>query len=189
MYQDRPETYAYPYRFDPIYEETSRSLDAVTREIVDRIAENPTAQIGWYLKKPALAWRWDMAEGQGDVFVYPVLTSPYQYLPQFRASHFIMSWLHWPLIVLMVAGIVLAWLPSRWSRLPDGAVFCARVIALLLLYHAVLMAAGFPLPRYTVPLRPFLYIMSMIPIAVVVQRFFDKQLPSTRTRRRDAKQK
>ncbi len=189
MYQDRPETYAYPYRFDPRYEETSATLGAVTKEIVDKIIEAPAAQIGWYLKKPALAWSWNMAEGPGDIFIYPVNSSPYYYLPHFHLSYVVMKWLHDLLVILMLAGIVLAWLPARLSRLPDGAVFCARVVSLLLLYHAAVMAVGFPLPRYSVPLRPFLYIMSMIPLAVAVKWFIDKRMTSVKTRRIHAKKK
>lgn len=186
MFQDRPETYAYPYRFDPRYEETSKDFGVVTREIVDQIAVNPMAQIGWYLKKPVQAWRWNMAEGPGDIFIYPVADSPYRFLWHFRTTRTVMYWLHWPLVVLMVVGLLLAWLPSRLSRLPDSAIFGARVISLLLLYHAALMMVGFPLPRYTVPLRPFLYIISMVPIALVVQRFIAMRSPPAPVRRRHA---
>jgi antibiotic biosynthesis monooxygenase (ABM) superfamily enzyme len=165
MYQDRPETYGYPYRFDPRFEETSASFASVIREIADQIAEAPAAELGWYARKPLLAWTWDPVQGQGDVFIYPVARTPYADLPHFRATHFTMQTLHDALVALMWIGVALAWLPPGRSPLEDSARFCARVLSLLVLYHAALMAVGFPLPRYSVPLRPCQYILAMLPLA------------------------
>ncbi len=177
MYQDRPETYGYPYRYDPRFEETSASLGAVIREIGDRIAEAPAAELGWYLRKPLLAWTWNPVQGQGDVFIYPVARTPYADLPHFRATHFAMQTLHDSLVALMLVGLALVWLPSGWSRLGDTARFGARVISLLVLYHAALMAVGFPLPRYSVPLYPCLYILAMLPMVAGFRWFQARGAP------------
>lgn len=165
MYRGRPETYGYPYRYDARFEESSASLGSVTREIARAIAEEPAAQLFWYLRKPLVAWTWEPVQGQGDVFVYPVSRTPYADLPHFRATHFVMHALHDALVALMILGVALAWLPPRVSRLGDDARFGARVLSLLFLYHAAVMAVGFPLPRYSIPLRPLLYILAMLPLA------------------------
>ncbi len=170
MYRNDPQSYGYPYRFDPRFEETSRDLPAVVAEIVRSFREAPSAQLRWYLSgKPLTAWSWSNIEGPGDVFVYPVESTPYRYLPQFKATHALMEAAHWILVVLMAGGIVIAWLPPRRSGLSKDMMFIARAVSIFLLYHAAVMMIGFPLPRYAIPMRPFLHIMSMLPIALAVR--------------------
>lgn len=162
MYHDDPQTYAYPYSFDPTFDEGTISTTSAIHDVFETFREAPLQQIAWYVKKPFVAWGWDMAEGQGDVFLYPTPRTPYKYLPHFRVSHFLMKLIHPLLVALMMGGIALAWLPSRWTRFSATTVYCARIVSLLILYHAAVMTAGFPLPRYSIPLRPFLYIMAML---------------------------
>lgn len=169
MYQNDPQSYGYPYRFDPRFEETSKNLPSVLAEIDNKFREAPVEQLRWYLLgKPFTLWSWSNIEGPGDVFVYPVFSTPYRYLPQFKATHALMHSTHWSLVALMAGGIFIAWLPMRWSGLPKDTIFIVRTISILLLYHATVMMIGFPLPRYAIPLRPFLHIMSMLPVALAV---------------------
>lgn len=170
MYQNNLQTYGFPYRFDPRYEETSKDLSSVMMEVIGKFKEAPGEQLRWYmLDKPVTLWSWSIIAGQGDVFVYPVVSTPYSYLPHFRATHAFMRATHWIFVVLMAGGIIIAWLPPVWSGLPNEAVFIARAVSILLLYHAAVMMLGFPLPRYSIPMRPFLYIMSMLPIAAAAK--------------------
>lgn len=171
MYENRPETYGYPYRADPGYAEAIKDPGATARAIAQAFRERPWEQARWYLfGKPALLYSWNNVEGQGDVYVYPTTRSPYTYLPVFEFTHALMRHLHGLLAVLMAVGAVLAWLPARWSRLPADAAFAARLISLLLAYHLAVMVVGFPLPRYSIALRPFLYIMALVPLAALLNR-------------------
>lgn len=176
MHQKNPQSYGYPYRSDPRFEETSGDLSSVLKEIGNEFRKAPAEQLRWYiLGKPLTSWSWANIEGPGDVFVYPVLSTPYRYLPQFKATHVLMQSTHWILVALMVAGICIAWLPQRQSGLPKDAVFIARLVSVLLLYHVAIMMIGFPLPRYAIPMRPFLHIMSMLPIALTVRWLLEKR--------------
>lgn len=176
MYQNDPQTYAYPYRFDPRFEETSKDLSSVVAEIGNKFKEAPVEQLRWYiLGKPLMLWSWSNIEGPGDVFVYPVESTPYNYLPQFKATHALMRATHWIFVALMAGAICIAWLPPRWSGLSQEARFVSRAISILLLYHAAIMMISFPLPRYTIPMRPFLYIMSMLPIVLTARWVLEKQ--------------
>jgi len=167
MYRNDPRSYAYPYHFDPHYEETTKNLPSVLAAIGRSFEESPLEQLRWYLLgKPLMLWSWSNIEGPGDVFIYPVVSTPYNYLPQFKTTHAFMRATHWFLVALMAVGIVVAWLPQRWSGLSAEARFIARAISILLLYHAAVMMAGFPLPRYAISMRPFLHLMSMLPLAV-----------------------
>lgn len=176
MYQNDPHTYGFPYRFDPHYEEASKDLPSVISEVVNKFKEAPIEQLRWYiLGKPHMLWSWNIIAGQGDVFVYPVESTPYNYLPHFRATHAVMHATHWIFVVLMIGGIIIAWLPPVKSGFSNEAVFIARTISVLLLYHAAVMMIGFPEPRYAIPMHPFLYIMSMLPIAVAIRWILTKR--------------
>ena len=169
MYEGRPETYAYPYRYDARFEETTASLDVVLREIAAQFAAAPAEELGWYLRKPFLAWGWNEVQGSGDVFIYPVTRTPYAERLHFRASHLLMRTLHVPLVALMGVGAILAWLPGRWSRLGDDARFAARVLSLLVLYHAAMMSVGLPLPRYASRCVPACTLLAMLPLAAALR--------------------
>lgn len=182
MYRNDPQSYGYPYRFDSRFEETSQDLSSVMAEIGNNFKAAPVEQLRWYiLGKPLMLWSWSNIEGPGDVFVYPVPSTPYNYLPQFKATHALMQSAHWILVALMAGGICIVWLPAHWSRLSKDAIFVARVIAILLLYHAAIMMIGFPLPRYAIPMRPFLHIMSMLPIALAARWILKNQPAHLRT--------
>jgi hypothetical protein len=69
----------------------------------------------------------------------------------------------------MVGGIIIAWISPRLSGFSENTVFVARAVSILLLYHLSIMIIGFPLPRYAIPMRPFLHIMAMVPLALVAK--------------------
>ena len=174
MYQNDPQSYGYPYRFDPRFEKTSGDLPTVITEIASRFRESPIEQLRWYLiGKPFTLWSWNHIEGPGDVFVYPVESTPYRYLPQFKVTHMFMHSIHWVLVILMVGGILIAWFPPRLSRLSANAVFVTRAVSILLLYHLFIMIVGYPIPRYAIPMRPFLHIMAMLPLALAIKWFME----------------
>lgn len=182
MYQDRPETYGYPYKFDPTYVSTYQDKSAVAKEVVRGFVEAPLAQLRWYLiGKPLELWSWNLADGQGDVFIYPVAVTPYRFLPHFSLTHAFMRAIHWWLVAFMVVGVVLAWLPQKWSRLSSSAAISARAISILLLYHLAVMIASFPLARYAIPMRPFVYLMAMVPLLVAYRHAVASRLKSTST--------
>lgn len=182
MYQNDLRSYGYPYRFDPRFEDTSGDLSAVITEIGNRFRESPMEQLRWYLiGKPFTLWSWSNLEGSGDVFVYPVESTPYRYLPQFKVTHLFMYATHWVLVILMVGGIVVAWLSPRVTGFSENAVFVTRAVSILLLYHLLVMIVGFPLPRYAIPMRPFLHIMSMLPLALAIKWLMKMRFARTGT--------
>lgn len=180
MYQDDPKTFPYPYHADPSFKETSKDLASVLTEFVRAFREAPVKQLRWYMvDKPIMLYSWNLKEAysidqRGDVFTYPVISTPYSYLPHFRLTHGFMYAIHWVLVILMVGGIVIAWLPRKRLGLSEESVFIARFISLLLLYHTAVMIAGVPLSRYSISMRPFLYIISMLPVAVAVSGFLGR---------------
>lgn len=168
-YNNNTSLYGYPYRADPHSKEISSSYATVFAEIKRRFETEPWLHLQWYaIGKPVSFWSWDIVQGMGDVFVYPVESTPYRYLPQFKATHFIMKLLHWPLVILGLIGCAIVWLPLRGITRTKHCDFMLRSCSLLLIYFTALHVAGAPFPRYSIPLRPFLYGMAMATISMLI---------------------
>ncbi|HRF44093.1 MAG TPA: glycosyltransferase family 39 protein [Candidatus Competibacteraceae bacterium] len=171
LYNDDPKTFAYPYRYDPESARIAQSIHSVVSEIGHRLQAEPARYLKWFLiGKPLMLWSWNLTESIGGPFVYPVRSTPYASLPYFRWSYQLMEGLHWLLVALAALGSVLVWLPRRWLGLADPALLTARTIALLLLFYVALHMVGAPFPRYSVPMRPFLYVMALLPPMIAYRR-------------------
>ena len=178
-YNNDTELYGYPYRADPRSNEISSSYATVFAEIRRRFETEPWLHLRWYvIGKPVAFWSWEDAQGAGDIFQYPVESTPYRYLPQFKTTHFIMKLLHWPLVILGLIGCVIVWLPLRGIVRTKHGDFVLRACSLLLIYFTALHVAGAPFSRYSIPLRPFLYGMAMVPLNVLIASVRQRWSPS-----------
>jgi hypothetical protein len=159
LWQDRPETLAMPYQFDPEAPAIGRSTGTVLSALAERAAADPARYLRWYLVgKPLSLVAWDEVR-IGDAFILSVSATPYFSHPVFLATHLVARLLHWPLMALALAGCVLAW--RRHSPVVGAAQAAGlRVVSLLLLYVLAVHVAGAPYPRYSVPFRPELYLMA-----------------------------
>jgi hypothetical protein len=163
-YDEIKESRGFPYRYDPRASEISRDTSSVLKELSRRFYEEPGKHLRWFLLgKPVAFWSWNTVQGVGDAFIYPVSQSPYFYDPYFRWSHHLMHGLHWPTVILAFFGCLMAWLPLSRIGVKDYTVFAARIASLLLIYYTALHVIGAPFPRYSVPLRPFLYGLALFP--------------------------
>ena len=152
------ESRGFPYRYDPRASEISRDLSSVLKEISRRVEQEPIKNLQWFLiGKPVMFWSWNTVQGAGDAFIYPVSRSPYFQSAFFRWSHHLMHRLHWPLVILASFGCLMAWLPLQRIGMRPEPLFVVRVTSLLLIYYTALHMIGAPFPRYSIPLRPFLY--------------------------------
>lgn len=170
-YNDDPKTFGYPYRYDPESPRIAQSMGAVVNEIKNRFQAEPANHLKWYLVgKPIMLWSWNLTESIGGPFVYAVSRTPYSFLPHFGWSYVLMYWLHWFLVALGALGCIVVWLPRHWLRLTEPALMIARAISLLLLFYVALHMVGAPFPRYSVPMRPFLYAIAMLPLGLAYRR-------------------
>jgi hypothetical protein len=160
QYQGRPETFGFPYRFDPRSNEIEKNLSSVFREIINRFKEDPLKYLKWYfLGKPSFFWSWNLVQGH-DIYVYRVASSPFFDNPVFKWIWCVMRSLHNALVVLCAMGCVLVWLPNSFLRITAQSLYTGRFISLVLSYFTLLHMIGAPFPRYSVPLRPLLYGMA-----------------------------
>jgi len=176
MYRNMPESCGAPQKFDPDFD-SNRSMSSVLKLILERFSNEPLRHIRWYLiGKPLTFFSWKtMLLGNNDIFVYPVLTSPYHHDRMFRCTYQVMHALHWPLIIFALFSSILVWFPSAHKVFSDEAIIISRFCSLLLMYFVLVHMAVTPTPRYSVPLRPFIYGMGMLGLSIsitTVSRWF-----------------
>lgn len=162
MYQAIPQTLGVPYRYDPNSPDISSSLSSVINEIIRRFEYQPINHLKWYLlNKPITLFSWNIIAGIGDVFVYPIIKSPYFDQPMYIKLHQIMYYLHWPLIILSLCAVSLVWLWRKILYMSDSRLVAIRVLSLLILYILMIHMLGSPFPRYSIPFRPISYILAL----------------------------
>ena len=166
MYQDDPTTLGYPYNFDPNASQVKPELGSVLKEVKRRFSTEPVRHLKWYgYEKGIMLWSWNMVVGSGEHLVYPVSESPYFHNPLFTLSSQVMKVLHWPLVLLGLAGTIMAWVPRYIHEYSKDQIFFIRALSLFLIYYTVVHVLSFAIPRYTIPIRPLLYAMAFIPLA------------------------
>jgi 4-amino-4-deoxy-L-arabinose transferase-like glycosyltransferase len=162
MYADRPESFGFPYRFDPTYPVYSQSLGGVMRDIGRRASEQPLRYLAWYAGgKPGWFLSWGNVQAV-DVLIYPVLHSPYYEDVRFVWLRMLSMLAHWPLMLLGIAGAVIAVVRPAWLRLDPLAQAAAVLVAAVVLYAVALHVVAAPFPRYSIPFRPLLYALALL---------------------------
>lgn len=157
MFNGAPESLGIPYRFDPFTQQVT-GVASVLTEILQRAAEEPLRYAIWYsIGKPIALLSWNMIDGIGDIFIYPVTSSPYFDRPLFFTTRALASWLHAPLSIVAVTGCGISLLRPQWLGLSGELRFPAQLCALIVLYFFAIHIVGAPYPRYGVPLRPVIY--------------------------------
>lgn len=162
-YKNDPKTYVFPYRYDPRSNQISQSTATVFTEVRRRFTEETWRHMRWYLfGKPEAFWRWNIVNGHAAGFVYPVTSTPYVSVTHFKVTYKLMEYLHVPIIILGMLGAFLVWMPTLVRGFNDHQRFAARVLSLVLLYFTFIHMIGVPYPRYSIPLRPLVYIMAFL---------------------------
>jgi len=157
LFNGIPESRGAPYRFDPFTQQIN-GAGSVVAEILRRTAEEPALYIWWYIVgKPISLLSWEMIDGIGDIFIYPISASPYLDRPLFTATRTLALWLHAPISIAAVVGCGVALVRPRLLGITEKSRLPAQLTALLVLYFFAIHLVGAPYPRYGIPLRPFIY--------------------------------
>ena len=179
-YDHDPASNGEPGHLDPRYPEISKDLGSALHEIGRRFREDTGEELRWYLMgKPAMLWSWHDVAGAPDVFLYPVFRSPYLQSVPFIFTREVMYALHWPLVILALAGCLLVWLPQARGWLATEPLFLARVMSLLLLYNTVVLMVLAPLVRYSIPFLPIVYGMALTAVYLAARWLGSRRRGST----------
>ncbi|WP_353572303.1 glycosyltransferase family 39 protein [Candidatus Albibeggiatoa sp. nov. BB20] len=167
MYNLIPESLGFAYKFDPWALNVERTYQTLFPELFRRIQENPWIYMEWYtLGKLQTVFSWNVLTGIGDVFIYPIIKTPYATSTYFQATHFFIYTLHNGFVVLSLIATVFAWFPVVKQVIPATFLFTFRLLSLLMIYFIILHMIGAPYPRYSIPMRPVIYGLAVVMLAV-----------------------
>jgi len=181
VYEDSTLKY-YPYEEDPRQPDFGASLDNFIDILWDRFKQRPLRYLSWYLlEKPYHLWSWNNLQsdkgatgkaGRGDIYIYPVRSSLYLESKPADLTRVLMKGLHPVIAFLACAGVFICLFRAKANRSPGQVERSPVYLFAVLLYYTLLYTVFAPWPRYSVPLRPELYLSAMWVLAVMQRRFF-----------------
>ncbi len=161
----------FPYRDDPEQPKFGESMDDFARVFWPRFRERPGRYLRWYLlEKPYVLWTWNILQGQGDVYVYPVHYSLYDRNALAGLTHGAMKRAHAVVLVFTLLAFI-AYLWQGWTsrRGTHHRVEAPGLLLLTLAAYSIFYAIVAPWPRYAVPLRPQLYLCAVWGLVTLLQ--------------------
>lgn len=169
VYQGNKATFPYGGRSDPIFNAAEKSVALTLKEVTTKIAENPLAMSAWYLfEKPVYLFQWDNIDGVGDVFIYPIRSTPFRNNEFFRTIHGTFYYGHLAVLVLAIIGAIAAWLPLAKRQLSPDNCPTLRIASLMLAFVYLVHIPFFVATRYAVPIFPAIYLLAVFAIVVLV---------------------
>lgn len=169
-FEGRPETFGFPYRFDPDAERISRDLPSILGHIASQFKTHPLAYARWYLiGKPIYFLSWGGVQAV-DILIYPVTRTPFYDRPLFRGMRAASHWLHWPLMISGVLGALLVFLRPNWLALDATQLRAASIVAAVVAYALVFHVVAAPIPRYSIPFRALIFTLAVLPWRAIALR-------------------
>lgn len=161
MYDHNPESLGVPYRFDPRAGETLQGLGPTLSLMWERMAQAPGEYVQWYLfGKPQFLWQWWGIDGQGDIYIYAALKSPYYELLDFHLTHVANRAVHPFWVILGLFGAVVIAIVTALGKRPIS--LFVLFLALLVIYATLVHMVLAPFPRYGIPFK-----VCLIPLCVL----------------------
>ena len=171
MYDSQPESFGYPYRFDPENAQLSQSIPTAVRGITRRVGQSPAQYLQWYLfGKPVYFLSWSDPAAVDGIFTYPVRSSPYQHNPAFKISLLAMRYSHWLWITLFLVAIATVAVPRLAESIPVPYLPTLRVTSAIGLYFILVHMAGFPIARYNIPILPVIFLLAGYAMHLVLNK-------------------
>jgi len=170
VYKD-PKYKNYPYLEDPRQPEFSQSLNNFSSVLLERFKQRPLRYFSWYIiEKPYYLWSWDNLQshkgivapkGSGDVYFYPVKSSLYMTSKLADLSRQIMKYLHPIILLLALSSIPVMFINSRHWEIDKFFLNTPIFLLATGIYYTIIYTIFAPWPRYSVPLRPQLFICAV----------------------------
>jgi hypothetical protein len=156
------------WRIDPEYKQMLENKKHAFTVLKNRFKERPFSFLKWYLGgKIFFMWRWDNIYN-GDVYIYPMKRKGFQNNYFLYSIHKTMRFIHWPLFILTLISPIIILILWRHNKLSLRATMLFVPI-LVFAYTAGILTILQPLPRYSIPLRPFAYIMAIFSLSYLLQ--------------------
>ncbi|WKJ90311.1 glycosyltransferase family 39 protein [Methylomonas montana] len=168
MYENHPETYGYPYRYDPANQEIEGNTGKILEIIGQKFQQEPRRYLAWLLiGKPIQFFSWNLTESVGDAFIFAPTYSPYFDQELFAITHTVAKAFHPFLMFLGVIGACIAIFQARKNT-------TAMLLAVVTFYFIAIHIIGAPFPRYSVPLRPISYGLAFFALHTATQHVWTR---------------
>jgi hypothetical protein len=176
MYEGMPQTFGYPYRFDPGTAQATSSWAGIYNDLKGKFVNHPWAMIRWYLfGKIVYFFGWSSPEGWGGIFSYPVLRSPWLGDPIFLAASTALGAVYIPLILCGLLGTWVAFVPRTRALFSRFQAEGIRFVALLHIFAIGVHLLGAPFARYSVPFRPITFTLAVFFVVWVIRYLRERQ--------------
>jgi hypothetical protein len=156
------------HEIDKKYALLSSSPKSGINAIWLEVSERPARYAFWYLvQKPYELWGWAIMVGQGDIYVYPTVNSPFMKYRVWIALEAICVALNPLLLLLMIVGIIFGISPAIYTKVFPDAKNRSTLIAVicLLVFSTVIYTLLQAEPRYSIAFRPFEILLATTAIA------------------------
>ncbi len=151
----------------PDFERLTTDFEYGSQRVLERMRDDPGRHLAWYLGGKALfMWRWDNLY-VGDVYQYPMVRKGFEESALLAAIHSLMRALHGPLHWIAFASLLVVG-RALLRRKPDEFVALAVPLIAVIAYHVATLTILMPVPRYSIPLRPFVYVLAAGAITAAV---------------------
>jgi 4-amino-4-deoxy-L-arabinose transferase-like glycosyltransferase len=179
VYDGNKATFPYGGQRDPIFNETRKSVTRTLEVVARKIADNPVATTRWYLlEKPVFLLQWDNIDGVGDVFIYPVRSTPFNDNMLFKLVHGAFHYSHYVVLILAAIGAVTVWLLPETAQLAPNKQPVLRIASLLFVFLYLIHIPFVVSTRYSVPVFPVIYLLAAFAIVGLIFRL--RQSPATK---------
>ena len=139
-------------------------LGKILGDVMRRVAADPVHYSYWYfIEKPYLLWSWNILTGQGDIYIYPVVTSLYKRSRLAILSYSLSKTLHYWALFFALFGLLYLF-ASKDNKPPIEVLLVYSCLLYVSAVYVVLQAE----PRYSIPLRPELYLAAAFDLGSVL---------------------
>lgn len=174
VYEDPAYRY-FPHLDDPRFKEYSSSFDSFATIFAERFRERPVTYLYWYaIGKPYYLWSWNILQGKGDVYVYPVAKSLFSTNAAADAIRLLMKMLHPLLMALCMLGLVMIVIKTLTGPRSSDRFLWLLMIVLYITAIYTIFAAW---PRYSIPFRPIFYLTSLVAIQLLFEHYYKETKP------------
>jgi hypothetical protein len=167
IYAENPSTFPYGGLHDPSFDFTRRSVFRTLYPIMNKIAADPMGMMMWYFfEKPIYLFQWNNIDGVGDIFVYPILRTPFRDNGIFAFVRSIFYYLHPFIITLGLVGCFPPWIRAAAKIIPQETVILLRMASLMVIYLYLIHLPFFNATRYAVPFFPVIFLLAVSMIVI-----------------------
>lgn len=163
-YKD-PKFKGIPYKEDETYKDNAKKLSLALKVVSERFQEKPGEYLYWYLiGKPMTYWTWSILVGHGGPFIYPIEKSIYFTNDFLSYTLTLYHAIHPIFVLLSLAALVLLVRSLHASKYNSEHDTVALLVVGCIAYFTVLHMVFAPLPRYSIPLHPLIYLAGLYAI-------------------------